>query len=170
MPQFDKISSNRFYAISHDLKSRKYADWSSASSVRPYLVVVETIGWWYYYEHTNRLIQLDLYDGQGRVVSEFHEMGWVMNSIEIKDRPGYIAYQTTALNCRIFDPNGAEYSRWNFGTGLDGLLTGIRLLRELAQFECIEHYELHQMNTKLKLEIELISKEINQLEALINQK
>ena len=79
MQKFDIISSKRLYALSHDLKSKEYADWSSAIKVRPYLVVMETVGWWYYYEHTNRLIQLDLYDGQGRVVSEFHEMGWCLS-------------------------------------------------------------------------------------------
>lgn len=144
MQQFDKINSTKFYALSHDLKSKDYADWSSALSIRPYLVVMETIGYWYNYDYTNPLIQLDLFNGQGSPVSEFHEMGWVMHSIEIKDSPGYLACQTTELNCRIFDPKGAEYSKRNHGRGLDGLLKGIELLRALAQFECIEHFELSE--------------------------
>lgn len=170
MQQFDKISSTKFYALSHDLEFREYEIWYGALQVRPFLIVMETTGFWYNFNYSNSLIQLDLFDGLGNPVSELSEMGWAMRSMEIKDAPGYTLCQTTEFNCLIIDPKGVEYPQRNHGRGFNGLIKAIKLLRKLAQFESIEHFELHQINTDLQKEIELVSGEIKDLEILINQK
>ena len=160
MKQFDNIISVAYYALSHDLSYRDYVDLMSAVRVKSFLIVQETLGSWYNYEYTNSLIHLKLFNTLGQEVFEINEMDWRLNSFEIWENPNWPPYQVTELYAQITDPRGNVLPHKNYGRGFYGLLKSIKVLRELAKFECIAHYELAKRNKDLKDKIEMISKDI----------
>jgi hypothetical protein len=169
MQQFDTISRIVFYALRHDLSYRDYGDLSSAVKAQPYLIIQETTGFWFNYDYTNSLAQLNLFNPSGQEIFELHEMGWRLDSPEIRDIPDWPPYRTTEFFARILDPLGIVYPRKNYGNSFNGLIKSIKFLREMAQFECIEHFELSKKNKTLKAEVDQLESSLQQLKELINK-
>lgn len=162
--EFDKISKIIYHVLNTDLSCREYLDMNAAIQVKPYLIVKETSGVWYNYEYTNRLIQLEIYNSLGKLISEIYEGRWVLNSIEIVNDS---RVQTIDLYAKIIDPGQNQVPWKRYGMGFTGLLKSISVLREMARFESIEHYLIFKENENLKSQIETLSSEIQILKTKV---
>ena len=160
---FDRITSVVYYGLNTDLSHKNYYSKESAILAQPYLIVKETKGIWYNYEYTNQAIELEVFNSAGFIIDRINEGKWMLLGMNIQTNY-YV--QSVDFYATIMDTQGNSYSKV-FGNGFSGLLNGIKTMREMARFECLEHYNLFKENEKLKQQIEQVSAEIQVLQGKI---
>jgi len=152
----DKIINVHFYAVKHDLE---FSEIEGQIYSDTYLMGIrQTYGSRESHRGTIHIYRYELYDHKGNQMHKICEGNWCLD---------YLA-NYGSIHFRVVDPLGRVQNH-TFGPGVPGIIKAIKFLREIAQYQSLEHFNLTTENKSLKETLELLTSENTELKSLLNQ-
>ena len=154
MVDLDKIISEKYYAVNHDLEYLPIGNEPPKPYNPHFLLIKEIYGSWQNFQYTNFTYRFELFDIKGEQIFNICENDWQIDNLRIY---GY-NYGGNHVHFRIVDPLGRVMDK-DFGNRMSGIINAIKFLREISQYRSLEHYTLTDENNRLKAELEALQLE-----------